>query len=120
MNCYFIDPLFSHQFSVFISIQELSMQADLAALQISPSELERLAGLEINDLFIGGLIGGTVRSSVLRYPQRLLAFGLTELAIIILVLVVTLPIGLLMIRGVTDAIQDAATVTQVLQVMLGV
>jgi len=96
------------------------MKTDLAELHIGQSELEHLAGLEINELFIGGLLGGTVRSSTFRHPQRFLSLGLTELAMTILVLIVTLPIGLITIRGTTGIIQDPATIAHFLQITVGI
>ncbi len=96
------------------------MKADLADLHIHLLELERLVGLEINDVFIGGLWNGTVRSSAFRHPQRFLSFVLTEVTLILLAMIVAIPIGLVTIRRITNAIQDPATIAYFLGVTLGV
>lgn len=71
------------------------MQPDLAALPIPLSQLERLTGLEISDVFMGRVC----RPSVFRSPRRLLAFLVTEALTLAVILIFCLPLGLVVGRG---------------------
>jgi hypothetical protein len=95
------------------------MQPDVVALQISNRELERLSGCEVSSIFIGGVLGGVIRASVFRQPQRLLALGLTELLVTVFIFMLTLPIGLLVIRNVPGSVNDTAGISHFLQVTGG-
>lgn len=71
------------------------MQADLADLRITPSQLETLTGMDISDTFMGRVY----RPSVFRSFRRLLPFLVTEIFTLGLVLIFCLPIGLVVGRG---------------------
>ncbi|XGV95890.1 MAG: hypothetical protein ACAF41_24500 [Leptolyngbya sp. BL-A-14] len=94
------------------------MNSELNVLAITAKELERLTGLEVNDLFIGSIIGGGFRPGILKSPKRLRSFVLMQVFVLILTLILTLPIGLLIIRNDASAISDLPTISRFLQVTL--
>ncbi|MBD1848098.1 hypothetical protein H6F89_33015 [Cyanobacteria bacterium FACHB-63] len=75
------------------------MNPDLAALRITAEEIERLIGLDVNEIFIGGAIGGVYRTSVFEHSSRLLTLIATELVVAALVFAFSIPVGL----GLTQA-----------------
>ncbi|MBD1863597.1 MULTISPECIES: hypothetical protein [Trichocoleus] len=75
------------------------MQSDLKALKIGEGELENLSGLDVNDIFIGGIFGGTYRPSVWRDSKKLFFFCLTEVSVFVLILVFTLPVGFILTQN---------------------
>lgn len=85
------------------------MNADLQELRITPKELETLTGLEINELFIGGLLGGVYRPSLFKQPDRWLSFCFTEVAVLGLMAIFSLPLGLVAIRHTPAAIDNTAS-----------
>lgn len=94
------------------------MNSELHTLVITAKELERLTGLEVNDLFIGSIIGGGFRPGLFKDSKRWLSFGLMQIFVIILALILTLPIGLLIIRNHANAVRDWPTISSFLQVSL--
>lgn len=76
------------------------MKEDLSTLVITPHELERICGLEVNELFIGGMISGVLRSSVLNRPMQLLSLLLVEVSTSGLLLIFSLPISFAMTRNI--------------------
>jgi hypothetical protein len=74
------------------------MSPDLADLNITEPEIERLTGFDVGPIFIGGVFGGVWRSSVWHHPQRLFLLGLTECLVAGLVYVFSLPLGLAMLQ----------------------
>lgn len=83
-----------------------SSQAGLHSLRISGSEVEQLCGLEANDLWVGSLWAGAYRFGALgRSP---LSFLVTELLVIALAAMVSLPLGLLLVRNPASADPAAA------------
>jgi hypothetical protein len=78
------------------------MQSDLKALKIDEGELETLSGLDVNDLFVGGIFGGTYRPSVWQDSKKLFFFCLTEASVFVLILVFTLPIGFILTQNSTQ------------------
>ncbi len=92
------------------------MQPDLATLIIPDAELERLTGVEVGDLFIGGVFGGVYRPSVFRNSERLIRFCLTEIVGALVLSVVSIPVALLLTR---HAGQDPAAIARFLALWLG-
>ncbi|MBD2095138.1 hypothetical protein H6F90_08215 [Trichocoleus sp. FACHB-591] len=88
------------------------MQSDLKALKIGEGELETLSGLDVNDIFVGGIFGGTYRPSVWRDSKKLFFFCLTEVSVFVLILVFTLPVGFVLTQNST---QVGGEVQQALQ-----
>ncbi|XHX80729.1 MAG: hypothetical protein RBJ76_12590 [Stenomitos frigidus ULC029] len=96
------------------------MNPELTHLTIVAKELEQLTGLEVTDLFIGGMVGGAYRLDLFKTRQRLFSFCLTQFFIFVLIFIFTLPIGLLVVRNHASSINDLATITRFLQATLGV
>jgi hypothetical protein len=96
------------------------MNPELKALAITPKELERLTGFEVNDLFIGSIIGGSFRPGIFKSPKRILSFGFVQVFALILAMILTLPLGLIIIRNNANSVSDLATISKFLQVTLSV
>lgn len=96
------------------------MQSDLKALKIDEGELETLSGLDVNDLFVGGIFGGTYRPSVWRDSKKLFFFCLTEISVFVLILVFTLPIGFILTQNPTPEIGEIQRALQFLIINLSV
>ena len=94
------------------------MKPDLEDLKIAESELERLSGLDVGEVFVGGVFGGVCRPSIVRSARRLGLFLLTEILVAGLVFVFTIPLGLF-VTNHPNAITDAPTIAQFLQITLG-
>ncbi|MBW4470098.1 MAG: hypothetical protein KME45_06800 [Stenomitos rutilans HA7619-LM2] len=94
------------------------MNSELNALAITTKELERLTGLEVNDLFIGSMIGGGFRPGLFNAPKRWLSFGLMQVFVLILTLILTLPVGLLIIRNHANTVSDLPTISRFLSITL--
>ena len=71
------------------------MQSDLADLQITPDQLERLTGLEVGDIFMGRVC----RPSVFRSLRRVGSFLVTEALTLAVIVIFCLPLGLVVGRG---------------------
>lgn len=95
------------------------MRSDLEDLQLTERELERLSGVEVSELFIGGVFGGVCRSSVFQQRRKLVLFCLTEIIVAVLVFVFSLPIGLFLFRDVAVGVQDLSAMLQFLQLTIG-
>jgi hypothetical protein len=93
------------------------MRPDLATLMIPEAELEHLTGVEVGELFIGGVFGGVYRSSVFRSPERCLRFCLTEIVGALVLSVAAIPVALLLTRNAAG--QDPAAISHVLALWLG-
>lgn len=94
------------------------MNSDIAALKITAEEIERLIGLDVNEIFIGGAIGGVYRTGVFKHSSRLLTLIVTELIVAALVFVFAIPIGL----GFTQANEgsfDLPSTLRFLQITVG-
>ncbi len=76
------------------------------SLKIDWSELEQLCGLETNDLWVGSLWAGAYRLGVLRRSP--LSLIVTELLVIALAGMVSLPLGLLLVRNSASTDPEAA------------
>jgi hypothetical protein len=96
------------------------MKPDLEDLKITARELEKLTGVEVNDVFVGGVLGGTYRPSIFQSSKRLVSFCLTQLFVAILIFIFTLPIGLLLIRNSTRSINDLPTIFLFLGITSGI
>lgn len=92
------------------------MQPDLADLQITSQELDRLTGLDISETFMGR----AYRPSLFRNPKRLLSFLLTELLILGLILIFCLPVGLIIARSTGVLSGDTRSTVQFLGMTLSV
>ncbi len=96
------------------------MNPELKDLTIAAKELEQLTGFEVNELFIGGLLGGAYRPGLFKNSKRLFSFCLTQLFVSALTIIFTLPLGLVMIRSDAKSINDVSTISQFLQTTLGI
>lgn len=72
-------------------------RSKLDHLRIDWSEVERLCGLEANDLWVGSLWAGAHRSGA--FKRSPLSFIITELLVIALAGMVSLPLGLMLVRN---------------------
>ncbi|HTL87958.1 MAG TPA: hypothetical protein VL134_01065 [Leptolyngbya sp.] len=95
------------------------MNSDLADLRITDAEIERLTGFEVNELFVGGLLGGVYRPSLFRQPNRLFMFAMTELIAIAILFVFTLPIGIFLFGNAAAGISNLPEMLKFLQITLG-
>jgi len=75
------------------------MKDDVATLEITPHELENLCGSEVNELLIGGLVGGVLRSSALSNSTKCLSLVIVEIAVSGLLLMCTLPVSFALTRN---------------------
>lgn len=97
------------------------MKPDLETLKISDKELEILSGLDVGEIFIGGVFGGVCRSSVFHDPKRFFSLCLTEVFVCALVFIFTIPIGLFFIRDATaQGIRELAEIVRFLQIPFGI
>lgn len=96
------------------------MRPDLEELKITERELENLSGFDVNEVFVGGVFGGVYRPSIFQNTKRLAYFCLTELFVLILTFIFTLPIGLLAIRNYTNASNDIPVIFHFLQINSGI
>lgn len=71
------------------------MNTDLAALKITKPQLEKLTGLDIGSVFVGGVI----RPSVMRSSRRLLSLLVTECVALIVVFIICMGVGLVIVRN---------------------
>lgn len=94
------------------------MKDDVATLEITPHELEKVCGREVNDLLIGGVLGGVLRSSTLSNPTKSLSFFVVEVAMSGLLLVFSLPVSFAMTRHIN--LQQAAGEQLFIGVTLGI
>lgn len=74
------------------------MQADLEALKITSTELEKLTGFDVSDVFMGSVY----RPSALRTPRRLLSLLATEALVLAVVFVLCLGTGLIVVRNLEN------------------
>jgi hypothetical protein len=95
------------------------MKSDLETLKITPTELERITGLDVSSSFVGGILGGAYRPGVFRHPVPFLFLLLTELLVCLLIFIFTLPVDLLTIRNITTTISQPLVIAQFLQITLG-
>lgn len=107
----------AHSLSAIAS--ESNFQPCLNNLRIDWSEVERFCGLEANDLWVGNLWAGAYRLGVLRRSP--LSFIVTELLVIALAGMVSLPLGLLLLRNPAEASPDAtrAAIPFVITIAIG-
>ena len=75
------------------------MKDDVATLEITAHELEKVCGREVNELLIGGLVGGVLRSSALSNSTKWLSFLVVEIAVSGLLLMFTLPVSFALTRN---------------------
>jgi len=95
------------------------MNADLEDLRISDRELERLSGLDVSNIFVGGIIGGVYRPSIFQSVSRSLQFLLTEVLVFALLFIFTLPLGLAVTRNSVNSFNQWSVVLLFLQTTLG-
>lgn len=94
------------------------MPLDLDELRISIKEMERLTGFEVNEIFIGSVLGGVCRPSLFQNPKRLTYFCITEIFILTVTFIFALPFGFLFIRNSQNAITDLNTIFKFLLIPL--
>jgi hypothetical protein len=94
------------------------MKSDLKDLKIAERELEGLTGFEVNEIFIGGVLGGVYRASIFQKPKQFIYFCITEILFAFIIFIFTLPFGFLVIRNLTKSINDFSTIFQFLQLPL--
>lgn len=95
------------------------MNSDLEDLKISDRELERLSGLDVSDIFVGGIFGGVYRPSIFRSLSRSLQFIFTEVLVFALLFIFTLPIGFAVTRNSINSFDQLPVVLLFLQTTLG-
>ena len=95
------------------------MNADLEDLRISDRELERLSGLDVSNVFVGGIFGGVYRPSIFQSVSRSLQFLLTEVLVFALLFIFTLPLGLAVTRNSVNSFNQWSVVLLFLQTTLG-
>jgi hypothetical protein len=95
------------------------MNADLEDLRISDRELERLSGLDVSNIFVGGIFGGVYRPSIFQSVSRSLQFLLTEVLVFALLFIFTLPLGLAVTRNSVNSFNQWSVVLLFLQTTLG-
>jgi hypothetical protein len=95
------------------------MNLELQNLRITEKEIEILSGLDVSEIFIGGVFGGVYRFSLFRHPSRVFLFCFTEILVTALTFAFTLPIGLFTLRNSLGTINDFSTIMKFLQVTLG-
>lgn len=96
------------------------MKPELEELKITPRELEHLTGFEVNEIFIGGVLGGVYRPSVFRSFKRFASLCITEILVSAIAFIFTLPFGFLIIRNSVNAVTDFNTIARFLQLTLGI
>ncbi len=96
------------------------MKSDLEELEITQRQIENLSGFDVDEVFIGGVFGGVYRPSIFQNPKRLAFFCLTEIFVLILTFIFTIPIGLLAIRNLQDGINELPIAFRFLQVTIGI
>lgn len=74
------------------------LNLNLEDLQLGPREIERLSGLEVSDRWVGGMLGGIYRFSKLQQLGDWLGWLLIEGVVASLLFVLTLPVGLIVLR----------------------
>ena len=82
------------------------MKSDFKKLKILEGEIETLIGLDVNEIFIGGVFGGVYKPSLFQSYKKIADFCLTEISIFMLTFIFTLPIGLLTIRNYSNSINN--------------
>ena len=80
------------------------MKLDDADLRLSDHEIESLSGLEISAHSIGGMVGSVYRTSTLQHPMDWLGCLISETITFSLLFVLTLPIGLGILRWSEDSV----------------
>jgi hypothetical protein len=90
------------------------MQTDLADLQITLSQLEKLTGMDISDVFMGRAF----RPVVLRSLQKLVSFIFIEMFAFGLISIFCFPIGLIIGRGLGLLTGDFSNTVSFLLIML--
>ncbi len=95
------------------------MNDDLSVLRITAEEIERLIGIDVNEIFIGGTIGGVYRAGVLKHPKRLLSLIVTEILVAALIFVFSIPIGLFFTQS-DRGIADLPSMLRFLQITIGI
>lgn len=95
------------------------MNLELQNLRITEKEIEILSGLDVSEIFIGGVFGGVYRFSLFLHPSRVFLFCVTEILVTALTFAFTLPIGLFALRNSSGTINDFSTIMKFLQVTLG-
>jgi hypothetical protein len=96
------------------------MKAELENLKITDKELEKITAFDVNEVFVGSVLGGVYRPLALRHPKKLLFFCLTEIFVSLLIFVFTLPIGLYLTKNSTNGIKELSGILQFLQITLAI
>ena len=96
------------------------MKPNLENLKITEKELETLTGLDVDDLFVGGVLGGVFRPSIFQKPQQFISFCITEIIVAVLVFILTIPIGLSVTRNFVDGVNQLPVIWQFLEVTIGI
>lgn len=73
------------------------MNSDLEALRITKPQLEKLTGLDISSVFMGGI----VRPSTFRSVSRVASLLVTECSVLMVVFIISLGLGLVIIRSLS-------------------
>jgi hypothetical protein len=93
------------------------MKPDLELLPITTKEIEMHSGMEISELFIGGIFSGIYRISNLRKPKYFFLFFILQIIVLAIVFVFSLPLGFAATRWAIDFAQKTV-ISQFLTVTL--
>lgn len=92
---------------------------DLATLEITLHELENICGREVNELLIGGLVGGVLRSSALRTPAKCLSLMVLEVAMFGLLLMFSFPVSFALTRNLQSESMESIFIKIALGIAIG-
>ena len=82
----------------------MKLEMDDADLRLSNREIESLSGLEVSAHSVGGMMDGVYRVSTLRHPTDWLGCLISEAIALSLLFMLTLPIGLGIMRWSEDSV----------------
>ncbi|MEO1298838.1 MAG: hypothetical protein AAFW75_24275, partial [Cyanobacteria bacterium J06636_16] len=89
---------FPHFSPLPLSPLSQTMNSDLESLRITKAQLEKLTGLDIGSVFMGGV----VRPSTFRSVRRVLSLIVTEGSVLGVVFIICLGLGLVIARSLSS------------------
>jgi hypothetical protein len=96
------------------------MKSELEDLKITEKELESLSGLDVDEVFVGGVFGGVYRPSIFQNSMRFISFCVAEFFVGMLTFIFTLPIGFIVIRNYSQSVNELPIIAQFFQLTLGI
>ena len=91
------------------------MNSDLEALRITKPQLEKLTGLDISSVFMGGI----VRPSTFRSLSRVFSLLVTECSVLMVVFIISLGLGLVIVRSFSSNDNVGILLLVVVSITLG-